>query len=244
MKKTITFFTAIFAGFVAFSQVAVTYRVDVSDYIQGGTTIDATGIRVAGNFSTNIGTVGGAPMAEWSPTATACGMTDMGNNIWTITVNYPANSVGQLQKFKFFNGNWGANEGTAATNTILSANCGITDGTYGTVRVLEIPGTNTTITFCWDNCTAVCGANLTEKSLTNVLVYPNPTSDLIYVSFDNMNASAATFSLVDLTGKVIMTNAITAGVTNEINAALLNAGSYIYTLTAGSSAIKGKIIKN
>ena len=244
MKKTITFFASIFVGFLAFGQSSVTLQVDVSYYVMGAVPIDPTGIRVAGNFSLNSGTVAGAPMADWSPTTATSGMTDLGNNIWSLTIDYPAGSVGQLQLYKFVNGNWGNNEGTDPLNTIATAGCGVDDGAGNINRTFEIPASNITLTYCWDNCASVCNVGIVENAITNLAVYPNPVSDAIHVKFNLNDATEAVFTLVDLAGKVIMSKSVNPSITNMIDAATLVGGSYFYTVTAGENTAFGKIIKN
>ncbi len=243
MKKTVTLFASMFIGVLAFAQMSVTYRVDISDYVAGGATVDPTGMRLAGNFSTTIGSAGGTPMAEWSPTIGNAAMTDMGGNIWSLVVNYPASSVGVMQQFLFINGNWGANEGLDPLNTIVSAGCGNVNASGQLTRTLELPSVSSTMTYCWNNCTAVCGAGLSEMAVANVLVSPNPTSDIVNVKFDLKSASDATFTLVDLTGKVLMTKEVTSGISNAIDVAAITAGSYIYTISAGDNLVTGKLIK-
>ena len=68
MKKMFTLLSALFIGAMATAQVTVTFQVDVTNYVAGGATLDATGIRVGGNFSAMGGQANGGPMADWSPT--------------------------------------------------------------------------------------------------------------------------------------------------------------------------------
>ena len=242
MKKTITFFASIFVGFLAFGQSSVTLQVDVTNYVMGAVPIDATGIRVAGNFSLNSGTVAGAPMADWSPTTATSAMTDIGNNVWEIVVTFPA--AGGNLTYKFVNGNWGMNEGTDPMSTIATAGCGVDDGAGNINRTLEIPASNITLTYCWDNCASVCNVGIVENAITNLAVYPNPVSDAIHVKFNLNDATEAVFTLVDLAGKVIMSKSVNPSITNMIDAATLVGGSYFYTVTAGENTAFGKIIKN
>ena len=72
------------------AQVSITYRVDVTDYLAGGETVDPTGIRIAGNFGTNMATTAGSTMVDWSPTDAGGAMTDLGGNIWEITIDFPS----------------------------------------------------------------------------------------------------------------------------------------------------------
>jgi hypothetical protein len=81
-------------------------------------------------------------------------MTNEGNNIWSITVTYPDTVAGRVQRYKFVNGDWGMNEGLAGSN-IVTDGCGVLDGT-DINRTLTLTGQNTTVTFCWDQCTASC----------------------------------------------------------------------------------------
>ena len=95
MKKTFTLLSALFLGWSISAQVAVTFQVDVSSYVSGGNTIDASGIRFAGNFSARQATAGGTPMADWSPTVANSALTSIGNNIWQGVVTFPNNMIGQ-----------------------------------------------------------------------------------------------------------------------------------------------------
>ena len=128
MKRTFTLCAALFIGAVAMAQSTVTFKVDITNYVAGGAVIDPTGIRVAGTFSTNGGTVTAGAMADWSPTTPTSGMTDLGNNIWSIDVTFPSTAVDATLLYKFVNGNWGTNEGTDAANTIGAGGCGVDDG--------------------------------------------------------------------------------------------------------------------
>jgi hypothetical protein len=245
MKRTFTLCAALFIGAVAMAQSTVTFKVDITNYLAGGATLDPTGIRVAGTFSTNGGTVTAGAMADWSPTVATSALTDLGNNIWSIDVTFPSTAVDETLQYKFVNGNWGANEGTDPTNTIASGGCGTTDGATppNINRTLVIPAAATTLTYCWDQCTALCATGLDENAISNVVVSPNPTSDVATVKFDLNNASDAIFTLFDLTGKVVMTKTVTAGVSNAIEVASINAGTYFYNVKAGDNVATGKLIK-
>ena len=242
MKKIFTLISACLVGAVAIAQADVTFQVDVTNYVAGGATIDGTGIRVAGNFSGNGASANGGPMADWSPTTAGSAMTDIGNNVWEIVVTFPA--AGGNLTYKFVNGNWGMNEGTDPMSTIATAGCGVDDGAGNINRTLEIPASNITLTYCWDNCASVCNVGIVENAITNLAVYPNPVSDAIHVKFNLNDATEAVFTLVDLAGKVIMSKSVNPSITNMIDAATLVGGSYFYTVTAGENTAFGKIIKN
>lgn len=244
MKKMFTLLSALFIGAMATAQVTVTFQVDVTNYLAGGATLDPTGIRVGGNFSTNGGQANGGPMADWSPTTATSAMTDMGNNVWQIVVDFPATAVDQTLLYKFINGNWGMNEGTDPANTIVAGGCGVDDGSGNINRTLVIPGAATTVTYCWDACAASCSANLIDNAISNLVVSPNPANDVVTFNF-NANASNAEIVLFDLSGKVVATKSVATGSVNavEISTSNLMAGSYLYQVKADGNVVTGKLMK-
>jgi hypothetical protein len=238
MKKIFTLLAAFSLSALAFGQVTVTYQVDVTNYLAGGTALNANGIRVGGNFTDNSGTVTAGAVANWSPSDANSAMTDLGGNLWSITVTYPSASVGATQVYKFVNGDWGTNEGTDTSNTIASGGCGTDDGSGNINRTLVIPAADTTVTFCWDACT-VCNLGLENNTVNVVAVSPNPAMD--QVTFSNV-AAGATITMFDLSGKVVM-SAVAASTTTEMNIAALEVGTYIYRVNAGDVVSTGKVVK-
>ena len=240
MKKLITLFF-VGASFCSFSQVNVTYQVDVTNYLAAGNTLDPTGIRVGGDFTTQ-----GASVADWTPSDASCAMTDMGNNIWSITVQYPATSVGNTQSYKFVNGDWGMNEGTDPGSTIAINGCGIDDGSGNINRQLDIPDTDITYTFCWDSCFQCNGdaptASLGNEAFNGLSVTPNPSLDFVNFDFGDVLGEVS-IRIYDLSGKLVSSAETSVG-TAELNISNLQTGSYIYTLTTASGAsTAGKIVK-
>ena len=221
----------------------VTYQVDITGYLAGGATLNANGIRVGGNFADFGGSVAAGPMVNWSPSDANSAMTDLGNNIWSIDVTYPVSSLQATQIYKFVNGDWGTNEGTDAANTIAVDGCGTDDGSGNINRnYLLLPGT---VCYVWDACTACGGSNVAENVINNLTVSPNPTTEVANFKFDVNNASEATITLFDLTGKEVATKTIAVSASNnvEMNTANLSAGSYIYKVFAGDKVATGKLIK-
>lgn len=219
----------------------VTYKVDVTNYLASNT-LAANGIRVGGNFTDNGGEVAAGPVANWSPADANSAMMDEGNNIWSITVSYPIASIGATQYYKFVNGDWGSNEGTDAANTIAVDSCGVDDGAGNINRTYALmPGT---VCYVWDACTA-CGVSVAERAIANLTVAPNPATDVVNFTFDVNNAATATITLFDLTGKVVASKTVATNATTsvDLNTTSLQAGSYIYNVTAGDKVATGKIIK-
>ena len=219
----------------------VTYKVDITNYLTANT-LAANGMRVGGNFTDNGATVAAGPVANWSPGDANSAMTDEGNNIWSITVSYPVASLGATQLYKFVNGDWGANEGTDAANTIAVDSCGVDDGAGNINRTYTImPGT---VCYVWDACTA-CGVSVAENAIANLTVAPNPATDVVNFTFEANNAAVATVTIFDLAGKAVATQTVATSATTtvEMNTTALQAGSYIYNVVAGDKVATGKLIK-
>ncbi len=245
MKKTFTLIASMFIGVLAFASTIVTFQVDVTNYVAGGAIIDGSGIRIAGNFSGNNASANGGPMADNSPSAATSAMTDIGNNIWQIVVTFP--TAGGNLSYKFVNGNWGMSEGTDPMSSIVSGGCGVADGNGFILRTYVIPSVATTVRYCWDKCLYACngsGASLTEGTISNLVVSPNPAADLATFAFETTEKNA-TVTLFDLSGKAVVEQTAVIGASNqiEVNIANLMAGYYIYSVKAGNDVITGKLMK-
>lgn len=247
MKKIFTLIAAFTLSASAFAQVNVTYRVDITNYLAGGATLNAAGIRVGGNFTDNGGTVVAGPVANWSPSDANSAMTNTSGNMWEIVVTYPAASIGLTQQYKFVNGDWGTNEGTDPANTIATGGCGVDDGSGNINRTLVIPQADVTLEYCWDACVACLNSLDENQAIQALLVSPNPTKDIVNFSFDVNGTQDVQVIVYDLTGKVVATQSATnlsgQGNVIEMNIADLNAGSYIYSVNAGEKTSTGKLTK-
>jgi hypothetical protein len=227
MKKIFTILSLALST-AAFSQVTVTYQVDITEYIAGGVALDPNGIRVGGNFTT-----AGASIPDWTPSDPASAMTDLGNGLWSIAVTYPATSVGTTQLYKFVNGNWGTNEGVA-TSLIAEDGCGTDDGGGNINRTLVIPSTNATYTFCWDKC-AACISSIDEVNKVNVVAFPNPATDVVNFQVD---AADYVITLTDLAGKTVATST-----TSTIEMSGLSSGAYLYKVVTNNGTATGQVTK-
>ncbi|MBM3433441.1 MAG: T9SS type A sorting domain-containing protein [Bacteroidetes bacterium] len=247
MKKTLTLAAALVAS-AAFAQVSVTYKVDITDYLGGGATLGANGMRIGGNFAAQGATAGTNAMVDWSPSNQYSAMTAEANNVWSITVNYPASAVGATQLYKFVNNDWGTNEGTAGT-TIATDNCGVDDGGGNINRTLVIPSANAAFLFCYDRCFQCDGSSpaLTSEELevAALTVAPNPTAGNVNVTFSARAAGTATVKVMNLLGQSVMVldRAVEAGV-NTINADLnvANGTYFVEVAVDGVKSVKRVVV--
>ncbi|MEY4478383.1 MAG: hypothetical protein RL276_688 [Bacteroidota bacterium] len=247
MKKTLTLAAALVAS-AAFAQVSVTYKVDITDYLGGGATLGANGMRIGGNFAAQGATNGTNAMVDWSPSNQYSAMTDEGSNIWSITVTYPASAVGATQLYKFVNNDWGTNEGTTGT-TIASDSCGVDDGGGNINRTLVIPSANAAFLFCYDRCYQCDGSSPAliseELEVAALTVAPNPTAGNVNVTFSARAAGTATVKVMNLLGQSVMVldRAVEAGV-NTINADLnvANGTYFVEVAVDGVKSVKRVVV--
>jgi len=207
MKKILTLGLAVLTTAV-FGQVHYDLRVDVTDYVAAGNTIAANGLRVGGDFpAVTAVNAAGDTMAAWSPSDSTCAMTDLGNDIWGINFYVPSSAVGSTMYFKFVNGDWGSNEGTAATSTIATDGCGVDDGAGNINRTLVV-GSHEALLYCWDACYQCDGSaagitSLNERALNGVSVYPNPASDIVNIAFDAAKGGEASVRVFNVLGQTV-----------------------------------------
>ncbi len=138
--------------------VNITFRVDMSEQ-----TVSTDGVHVAGSFQ------------GWDPIATE--MTDIGNNIYSVT--YTVISNVQVQ-YKFINGiDWDVSE-------IVPEECGIPDGFGAFNRFLNSPLNDSTLmNVCFSSCVpCVTGINEKEIGISKIIgIYPNPFTNKLYVEY-------------------------------------------------------------
>jgi hypothetical protein len=81
--------------------------------------------------------------------------------------------------------------------------------------------------------------------IANVLVYPNPTSSDVFVSFDNQNGNAINIEVVDQLGRVVYAsdefNSIGFN-TIELNLANVSDGMYSVLVHSMNNTITKRII--
>ncbi len=139
---------------VVIPTVNVTFVVDMSEQI-----VSDLGVHIAGSFN------------NFSPFASE--MTAIGNGQYSFTAEVPYNTAVQ---YKYINGNdWPQSE-------VVPFECGVNDGFGGFNRNIVTNETDITLpAICFSQC-AECIAGLEEAIMSNINIYPNPTSDLINIS--------------------------------------------------------------
>ena len=249
MKKTLTLAAALVAS-AAFAQVSVTYKVDITDYLGGGATLGAAGMRIGGNFATQAATNGTNAMVDWSPSNQYSALTDEGSNIWAITVSYPSTAVGATQLFKFVNNDWGTNEGGTGS-MIATDSCGLDDGGGNINRKLVIPAANAAFLFCYDKCFQCDGSSpalsSVELSAAELTMSPNPTSGAVSIDFSARAAGTATINVMSLLGQSVMVlnPAVEAGA-NSIKADLnvANGTYFVEVVVDGMKSVKRVVVSH
>jgi len=98
------------------------------------------------------------------------------------------------------------------------------------------------------NFDPILSVNENSLQVADAVIYPNPTSSTSTVEFNLVNASEATISVTDLSGKIVSERnlgQLNAGANaTEINTTSFNAGIYYVTVSSNGSAVTKKLIKN
>jgi hypothetical protein len=254
MKKILTLGLACLTSIFAYGQVTVTYQLDATDFIAAGATLANNGMRIGGDFAANGGVSANDTMVDWSPTDTASGMAALGNDLFSISVTYPASSIGATQYYKYVNGNWGDNEGTATTTTIATDGCGVDDGAGNINRTLVIPSSDTTLRYCWDACYQCDGSDpgvvgLDESAFISLSIYPNPANGPVSIDFSSRKDGKAAVRIVNLLGQTVnsFSKEIIAGENHIVwsldaaNGSLVNNGAFLVEITVNGERTMQRI---
>ena len=176
--------------------VTVTFQVDLTYYLQTNT---LETVKIAGNFADN-GAIG---VPNWAPPSGPA-FTDMGNDVWSATIDFPVTSAGQELLYKFLNtaDSWGD---CGVQQECLPADAGSCrqPGNDGN-RIFTIPSADATVCFTWETCLGcnVVGTNeLIELPMT---LAPNPFSNKTVVTF-NKSIVDGQVRLTSLTGQLVRT---------------------------------------
>jgi hypothetical protein len=241
MKKIyLSLCAALFAA-GAFAQVDVTFQVDMTPYINAGgaVAVNASNIKVAGNFTTN----GSAVVPDWDP-ASAPTFNNISGNVYSTTINFPASSVGSGLEFKFLitTASWGnCNDLVGNTQECLTVGDPCTNGSNDN-RFLTIPAANSTICFDWNTCNACTGLGIKQNldNLANLAVSPNPVSDNTIISFgmsSNENVQVVVYNSLGALVSVLSNESKAVGTHKiEWNTTSLEKGLYTVVVRTSSGS--------
>lgn len=165
------------------------------------------------------------------------------NPLPTVTVNFPPevatvckDSLVALSGGSPAGGVW---SGTGVTGSDFLAN---TTGAFTITYTYTDANTcsnSATGTITVENCTSI-----SEFSNNTMLVYPNPSSDAITISFDNVDASRIEISLFDLSGRLVSNEVLNLnGLSVKVPVNQLPAGIYTLKVNAGSDVFFTKITR-
>lgn len=168
--------------------------------------VSTNGVHLAGNFQ------------GWSTTKNR--MYSFETNIYE-TIFYVAAGT---YEYKFYNGN-----SVSDSETVPSA-CATNGNRQVIVSADMIPDP-----VCYASCAACLGTSLKEHSASSgILLYPNPSTDRIHISFKESNQSR-TLVLTDLTGKTVRTYADVSEDSVSIDKNDLSSGIYFLQVSSGNA---------
>ncbi len=196
--------------------VDVTFRVNME--LEN---VSAGGVRIAGSFN------------GW----TDQNMTNVGNDIWETTIEFP---VGTTIQWKFKNGpnGWENNDDLMA--------CGVDDSNGGFNRTATIGNTNETLgTYCFNWCVNCDALDANETIFAkSVGVNPNPAGDFVNVTYDFENMMNLNVRLINTLGQVIVErnfdNAINGS--ERFDVSNLPSGAYSVIFSNGQEAVAKRLI--
>ena len=225
MKKIFTFCFVALSAMMAQAQVAVTFNVDMT-----GSTVDANGVHMAGNFNdvNYDGTAENAAYVNWNPSAIA--LADQGNGIWSVTLNL----VAERYEFKFINGNdWPfAEDVPPACQVEVNGNDN---------RFWSISGANATesMTVCYASC-AACGENTVRfrVDMTQEAAGINPAGVFVAGDFQGWNPAGS--QLIDPDGNGTFEGYYSIGNASAANFKFINGNDWAFAESVpGDCSIAG-----
>jgi hypothetical protein len=83
-----------------------------------------------------------------------------------------------------------------------------------------------------------------EANDLDAIVYPNPTSDMVILSFDQLQAKEISMSIVNMTGETVYNNKEVIYREKQIDLRGFKAGTYILDLKSGGMSSSFKIVIN
>lgn len=222
-NNTMTALISIGAGFWKFTydrtdaiEIAnpnITFSVDMNQY----TGTIANGVFVNGTFNGWCG--------ECNP------MTNIGNNIWELTIPLPAGSI----EYKFTVDGWNAFEEFA---TVLPCIDNVEDGFNN--RFFSFSADATIPTVCFNSCEACTTSSLENIDLNSkISISPNPANDKVVIL---SNENVTEIEIYNVAGTKILNLKNTNSTKNEINVSNFSAGIYYFNVKTNEGIFVQKLI--
>lgn len=196
---------------------AIKFQVDMSKYTQ--TTYDT--VYVNGTFNGWCGYCN--PMSDAD-----------GDSIWEVTITLP---IGDTIQYKFTLNGWTNDEKLTEGSSCTFSEFGFTN------RILAITEDVELTAVCYEYCETCDAVGYEDISLSKVVLFPNPTSNILHISFENTEAMNQMISLYDISGKLVLTQRHAANQNIAvINTNVLEAGIYFIKIENEKEQILQKVI--
>jgi hypothetical protein len=88
------------------------------------------------------------------------------------------------------------------------------------------------------------GVGIEENILDAASIYPNPTNDLLNVDLSQVSEEVQSVSILDVTGKVIQTNAVNTSKLVSFDLSSIASGLYYVRIASASNSVVKQLIKN
>ena len=202
------------------SSYNVTFSLDMSEYVGPPFTTP----EVNGTFNNWCGSC-------WAMTD------DNGDNIWEFTALLAA---GDTVEYKFSADGWNIQEDLDSNGSCVAIafDPGAPNGWGYVNRYLVVDSEIELDAVCWNSCSECQGqTSISENSLNDVFVYPNPSTGLININTPNENSRIDVYSVL---GKLVYSKTNKTN-TNEHAINIKESGIYYISIYVGGEIISKKI---
>ncbi len=215
------------------AQVSVTFKVDITEFLAGGGTINNV-VSIAGNITTS-----GGDITDWTPADGA--MTDMGSNMWSRTLSFDGTATDSLN-WKYVQGSAWADGDEGNEWTTPEPSCSRPSDNNNRKLLLPTSGVIEYISE-WAKCPSAVAIKVKVQGI-KVAMGPNPTNNSLNVSF--WGSANAKINIVSMDGRTVNSyNVAEAGQsTNVIDVSSFANGLYYVTVLDGDKFFKSSFVVN
>ncbi|HRH33685.1 MAG TPA: T9SS type A sorting domain-containing protein [Catalimonadaceae bacterium] len=237
MKKLVLSIAALLCGAAGVNaQVTATFKVDMTDFINGGGTINQV-VSLAGNFTDR----GCAEIPNWTPASGA--MTDEGNNVWSRTLTFDGTATDSLN-WKYVKGaDWGDGDEGASWDDTDPATITCSKPGSNHDRKLLLPSSgNIVVSSLWAKCATITTSISEVLTGLQVSVGPNPTSSTLNIRFGG--SANSLIKVLSLDGRIVktVTTSQAGDFTHAVDVSDVPAGMYYVTVVDGKKGFKTPVV--